>query len=96
MTHATTPQVADAVITPPSKALAALEPFRAIAEFAGLWMAAPMLLAAPRGDGHSVLVLPGFSADDLSTQLLRRFLSYLGYSSSAWELGHNFGTYILN
>ena len=91
MKSASTPQVPDAVIPPPRNALAAMEPFRAIAEFAGLWMAAPLLLAAPRGDGHSVLVLPGFSADDLSTQLLRRFLSYLGYGSSAWELGHNFG-----
>lgn len=86
-----TPQISDAAISAPSKALAALEPFRAIAEFAGLWMAAPILLAAPRGDGHCVLVLPGFGTDDQSTQTLRRFLSYLGYCSSEWTLGHNLG-----
>ena len=91
MTPATPPQVPDAVISPPSKALAALEPFRAIAELAGLWMAAPMLMAAPRGDGHCVLVLPGFGSGDQSTHCLRSFLSYLGYHSCGWELGHNFG-----
>jgi pimeloyl-ACP methyl ester carboxylesterase len=91
MTYATSPQSPDAVIQPPSKALAALEPFRAIAELAGLWMTAPMLLAAPRGDGHCVLVLPGFGADDQSTYCLRRFLSCLGYCSSEWALGQNLG-----
>ena len=91
MTPATPPQAPDAVILPPSKALAALEPFRAMAELAGLWMAAPMLLAAPRGDGHCVLVLPGFGTDDQSTHFLRRFVSYLGYHSCGWDLGHNFG-----
>ena len=91
MKSASTPQVPDAVIPPPRNALAAMEPFRAIAEFAGLWMAAPLLLAAPRGDGHSVLVLPGFGTDDQSTHCLRRYLDYLGYCSSAWQLGLNFG-----
>ena len=78
MTTATTPKNPDTAIPAPSKALAALEPYRAIAEFAGLWMAAPKLLAAPRGDGHCVLVLPGFGAGDQSTQILRSYLSYLG------------------
>ena len=81
----------DAVCPPPSIALAALEPFRAVAELAGLWMTAPILLGAPRGDGHCVLVLPGFSADDRSTHWLRRYLSYLGYDSIEWGLGHNLG-----
>jgi len=62
-----------------------------MAELAGLWMAAPMLLTAPRGDGHCVLVLPGFITGDLSTHWLRRYLSYLGYRSTEWELGHNLG-----
>ena len=77
MTTATTPKTPDTAIPAPSKALAALEPYRAIAEFAGLWMAAPKLWAAPRGDGHCVLVLPGFGAGDQSTQILRSYLSYL-------------------
>lgn len=72
-------------------ALTALEPSRAMAELATLWMTAPILLAGPRGDGHTVLVLPGFSADDASTFWLRRYLRYLGYSSTEWALGHNLG-----
>ena len=81
----------EAAYPPPSIALAALEPCRAVAELAGLWMTAPILLSAPRGDGHCVLVLPGFSADDRSTHFLRRYLRYLGYDSIEWGLGHNLG-----
>lgn len=62
-----------------------------MAELAGLWMTAPILWGAPRGDGHCVLVLPGFSADGRSTHWLRRYLSFLGYDSIEWGLGHNLG-----
>jgi pimeloyl-ACP methyl ester carboxylesterase len=51
----------------------------------------PALMMAPRGDGHPVLVLPGFLASDVSTYLLRRFLDYRGYKTHAWELGRNTG-----
>ena len=91
MKTATTPKIPDMAIPAPSKTLSAQEPYRATAEFAGLWMAAPALLAAPRGDGHCVLVLPGCGAGDQSTQILRSYLSYLGYRSSEWALGHNLG-----
>jgi pimeloyl-ACP methyl ester carboxylesterase len=53
--------------------------------------AAPLLLSAPRGDGHPVLVLPGFITTDISTTLLRRYLQTLGYAPFAWELGRNLG-----
>ncbi len=62
-----------------------------MAEFAGLWLTAPILLSAPSGDGHCVLVLPGFNAGDSSTHLLRRYLTYLGYQSTEWGLGQNLG-----
>lgn len=91
MTFACPSQVPGAVIPSPSMALAVLEPYRAMAELAGMWMTAPLLSVAPRGDGHCVLVLPGFSADDLSTRWLRGYLSYLGYRSAEWGLGHNLG-----
>jgi pimeloyl-ACP methyl ester carboxylesterase len=45
----------------------------------------------PRGDGHAVLVLPGFLASDLSTRPLRRFLRRLGYWAHRWHLGPNLG-----
>jgi len=45
----------------------------------------------PRGDGHPVLVLPGFLASSGTTQPLRRFLANLGYKSHRWKLGYNTG-----
>ena len=61
-----------------------------ISTLASLW---PLLGSAPRGDGHPVLVLPGFTAGDESTVVLRRFLSRLGYEPLPWELGQNTGSY---
>ena len=68
-----------------------------LAEYRALWeagfalSASPLLLGAPRGDGHPVLVLPGFLVSDLSTTMLRNYLKLLGYETHGWELGRNFG-----
>lgn len=43
------------------------------------------------GDGHPVLVLPGFMASDKSTAALRKFIEKQGYAAIAWELGRNRG-----
>jgi hypothetical protein len=48
-------------------ALEARAPF----EYAASLLAAPWLLSAPRGDGHAVIVYPGFLASDFSTRPLR-------------------------
>ena len=53
----------------------------------------PLLSAAPRGDGHSVFVMPGFMAGDRSTLALRRYLDRQNLSSISWELGQNNGSY---
>ena len=45
----------------------------------------------PRGNGHGVLVMPGFGADDSSTYLLRELLLRLGYDALPWRLGRNTG-----
>src|SRR6201996_5851041 len=45
----------------------------------------------PHGDGHPVLVLPGFMAGPLSTQFLRNLLRRLGYRVYDWGLGYNVG-----
>jgi pimeloyl-ACP methyl ester carboxylesterase len=45
----------------------------------------------PRGDGHPVLVLPGFMASDTSTAVLRRFLKQQGYDVHGWHQGRNLG-----
>jgi pimeloyl-ACP methyl ester carboxylesterase len=75
----------------PSAGLLLTEPIRGLAELAALPLAAPWLAAAPRGDGHGVLVLPGLLASDRSTVPLRRFLSWLGYDVHGWDLGINHG-----
>lgn len=62
-------------------------PMEAAASLA-LW---PWLRRAPRGDGHSVLVLPGLVASDTSTGLLRRFLGAQGWAPHAWRQGRNLG-----
>lgn len=76
---------------PPSRLLALTELPRALAELGSLPFAMATLAGAPRGDGHSVLVLPGFIANDLSTAVLRRYLTRLGYDAHAWKLGRNLG-----
>ena len=60
-------------------------------ELAALTASAPFLNLAPRGDGHPVLVLPGFTASDRSTRVLRRFLAGRGYHAMPWTLGRNLG-----
>ena len=44
-----------------------------------------------KGDGHPVLVLPGFMASDTSTVRLRKFINEMGYTALAWDLGRNYG-----
>lgn len=79
-------------IKPPSALLALTELPRAIAEWSSLALSMGTLLAtAPRGDGHPVLVLPGFMTSDTSTRVLRRFLRTLGYDAHEWQLGRNLG-----
>jgi pimeloyl-ACP methyl ester carboxylesterase len=60
-------------------------------EIAATVSAYPFLRNAPRGDGHPVLVLPGFLTNSISTALLRRFLKDLGYRAHRWKLGWNTG-----
>jgi pimeloyl-ACP methyl ester carboxylesterase len=76
---------------PPRPLLLALEGPRAVLEAQSLVPALPLLRSAPRGDGHAVLVLPGFSASDRSTELLRRYLAERGYAAYGWGLGRNLG-----
>ena len=79
-------------IKPPSALLALTELPRAIAEWGSLAVSMGALIAtAPRGDGHPVLVLPGFMTSDTSTRVLRRFLRTLGYDAHTWNLGRNLG-----
>src|ERR1700738_2784546 len=64
---------------------------RGIFEFNASLLLSPLLMRAPRGDGHPVLTLPGFLASDLSMAPMRRYLKELGYDSYAWKMGRNVG-----
>jgi pimeloyl-ACP methyl ester carboxylesterase len=75
----------------PTLPLYLTEPGRAVADY-GLYLATrPLLPRLPHGDGHSVLVLPGLLADDVSTHALRTVLRKLGYDVHGWGLGRNIG-----
>jgi len=75
----------------PSLALFISEPGRAIADYSAALASSPVLLRAPRGDGHPVLVLPGLLAEDASTGTMRLYLRSLGYEVHGWRLGRNLG-----
>ncbi len=62
---------------------------RAVFELASFYATRHLLANLPKGDGHPVLVLPGFMASDSSTAPMRRLLKDLGYAAHAWELGRN-------
>ena len=64
---------------------------RAALEYANWRTLGPLLRRLPAGDGHPVLVLPGFTASDRSTARLRWLLRKLGYRTYGWRLGTNLG-----
>jgi pimeloyl-ACP methyl ester carboxylesterase len=77
-------------LRPPGLGLLLAE-MRAIFEFNASLLMSPLLMRAPRGDGHPVLALPGFLASDLSMAPLRKYLDQLGYDTHAWQMGRNTG-----
>lgn len=77
-------------ISAPPPWMAALE-YRAVPERAQMSAMLPLLRRLPKGDGHPVLVFPGFTAGDRSTEPLRRLLRDLGYRTYGWGLGSNVG-----
>lgn len=74
----------------PSSALLAAE-VRAVVELWAFLLAQPWLRRLPEGDGHPVIVLPGFLASDASTLPLRLFLRTRGYPAYGWGAGRNLG-----
>jgi len=81
--------VSEQISAPPAW-MAALE-YRAISERAQMSLLLPALRRLPAGDGHPVLVLPGFTAGDRSTLPLRQLFRDLGYRTYGWGLGVNVG-----
>ena len=62
---------------------------RAVLELGAFGLLRRQMRNLPKGDGHPVLVLPGFMASDRSTRPMRRLFDDLGYKSYAWGLGRN-------
>lgn len=81
----------DKSIKKPSLLLLALEN-RAFLELGAGLISAPFLKQKTIGKGRAVLVIPGFGAGDITTVLLRRYLSKQGYKACGWGLGVNQGT----
>ena len=74
---------------PPSLFWTLTEGARATYEFGAFYALRGAMKTLPRGDGHPVLVLPGFVASDRSTKPMRSLLRDLGYDAHAWGLGRN-------
>jgi pimeloyl-ACP methyl ester carboxylesterase len=74
----------------PRSIYSALE-IRAFAELATLPWALPFLAAAPHGDGHPVLLIPGFLSGEWPLYVLKAFLANRGYDVQTWGFGRNVG-----
>lgn len=75
---------------PPRRVYTLLE-WRALVEFGTLPLAWPVLQTTPRGDGHPVLLVPGFAAGDATLGPLALFLRSRGYAVETWGFGRNRG-----
>jgi pimeloyl-ACP methyl ester carboxylesterase len=78
-----------AAMAKPPHPLWTLTEGRAIFEFGAFSLLHRPMRNLPKGDGHPVLVLPGFMASDRSTRPMRRLFDDLGYASYGWGLGRN-------
>jgi pimeloyl-ACP methyl ester carboxylesterase len=62
---------------------------RAVIEWQSFYAMRPLLKRLPKGDGHPVIVFPGFVSSDNATKPLRNLLTDLGYQTHGWGLGMN-------
>jgi len=65
--------------------------WRGLFELALLPCSLPVLATAPQGDGHPVLLLPGFMGSEGSLIGLELYLRNRGYAVETWGLGRNVG-----
>ncbi|MFT4519107.1 MAG: pimeloyl-ACP methyl ester carboxylesterase [Halioglobus sp.] len=79
-------------VPPPSLLLAFTEAHRAAVEVLSLTITRGALeKMSPEGDGHPVMLLPGFMGGDGYNSALRRFLKKRNYAVYGWGLGRNLG-----
>ncbi|MEM6725806.1 MAG: alpha/beta hydrolase [Bacteroidota bacterium] len=73
----------------PASGLFFTEPFRALSGLGPYFRYRSKLMALPKGDGHPVMVFPGFMASDLSTKPMRDIFRHLDYRVYTWGQGRN-------
>ena len=71
--------------------LSSLLETRIFVEMALLPTSLPLLIQAPQGDGHPVVLVPGFMAGESTLLALKLFLQNKGYDVHTWGLGRNVG-----
>ena len=76
-------------LRPPLLRHSVLEFGRVVLEMSSTALLAPVLRTLPRGDGHTIMTIPGFMGADGSTSRLRKFLGERGYKAIPWGLGRN-------
>jgi hypothetical protein len=67
------------------------EPGRALTELGMSYSYNSLHPSKASGDGHPVVILPGFMSSKTSTTMLRNHVQKLGYSAYDWGLGRNYG-----
>lgn len=83
-------------IRPPFPVLTLMEGPRSCFETSTLCMVHPVLKKLPKGDGHPVMVIPGFAGSDTYNYPLIRFLRAQYYNAHGWNRGRNFGQGLLD
>lgn len=76
-------------LRPPRLRHSVMELGRVVLEIGSTAMLGPILRSLPRGDGHTIMTIPGFMGADGSTSRLRKFLNGRGYNAIPWGLGRN-------
>lgn len=76
-------------LRPPKLRHSVMEFGRVFLEMGSSAMLAPLLRTLPRGDGHTIMTIPGFMGADGSTSRLRKVLKGRGYNAIPWGLGRN-------
>lgn len=83
------PQSSPATTARPPHPFWTLTEGRALFELGSFYALRRAMRRLPKGDGHAVIVLPGFLAGDRSTAPMRGLLNDLGYAAYGWDLGRN-------
>ena len=83
-------------LRPPNMLLTLSETARAMSEQSALFGSWPYLVNSPQGDGHPVIVIPGFIGRDIYNWQLIYHLRLLGYHATGWKQGRNVGQGLLD